>query len=250
MNQNSETGGPFERLVVLGESTVEGGGWIQWPGERFSDILWKQLETAQEKPIAYHNAGVGASVISPASPGYEASTKPSAAERLDDEVIAKKPDLLVIAYGLNDMRAGMPHADFRVELEKIIGRIKERINPLIVIVNVYHMSAYHYYPPFDKGSVQKTQEYNTMLLYLASENKCVYADVWDSEKQKDFLIHPDTVHANKVGNMIIANKVFEAVIQESPGILKNVNKRDAGTDWTKGCLKIQKQSVEKSHKSY
>ena len=250
MNQKLIPMGPFERLVVLGESTVEGGGWIQGPEERFSDILWKQLETAQEQTINYHNAGVGASVISPASPGYDASTKPSAAERLDDEVIAKNPDLLLIAYGLNDMRAGMPHADFRLELEKIINRIKERINPMIVIVNVYHMSAYHYYPPFDKGSLEKTQQYNAMLEAVAHENKFVYADIWAAEGQRDHLINPDTVHANKVGNMIIANKIFEAIVLAAAGIVDNVNKRDATTKWTKGCLKIQQQSVEKSHKSY
>ena len=250
MNQEFILKGPFERLVVLGESTVEGGGWIQSPEERFADILWKMVELAQEQSVEYHNAGVGASVISPASPGYEASIKPSAAERLDDEVIAKNPDLLVIAYGLNDMRAGMPQADFRAELKKIINRIQERINPLIVIVNVYHMSAYHYYPPFDKGSLEKTQQYNAMLKAFAHENKFVYADIWEAEGQKDHLINPDTVHANKVGNRIIANKIFEAIVQAAPGIADNVNNRDATTEWTKGCLKIQNQSVEKSHKSY
>jgi lysophospholipase L1-like esterase len=148
------------------------------------------------------------------------------------------------------MRAGMPHADFRLELEKIIARIQEQINPTIVIVNVYHMSAYHYYPPFDKGSVENTQQYNAMLEAFAHEHGFVYADIWQAEGQKDYLINPDTVHANKVGNMIIANKIFEAIVLAAPGISDNVQKRDATTEWTKGCLKIQKQSVEKSHKSY
>jgi len=145
--------GPIKRMVVLGESTVEGGGWLAEPAERWPDLLWHQLEQAQEQSINYYNAGLGASVISPQSPGYEASIKPSAAERLDGQVIANKPDLLVIAYGLNDMRAGMPVAAFIEELRKIIIRIRKLLHPLIVLANVYHMSAYQYYPP----SVQTPQ---------------------------------------------------------------------------------------------
>ncbi len=238
MKQKSIPPGPFESLVVFGESTVEGGGWLTGPEERWADIFWHHLVQAQEKPISYHNAGLGASVISPRSPGYQTSIKPSAAERLDQEVISFNPDLVIIAYGLNDMRAGMPLSEFKVELDKIVKQIRKRINPLIVIVNIYHMSAFHYYPPFDKGSTDKTREYNAMLLEFAEENNCIYADVWSAEGQRDYLIHPDTVHANKVGNMLIANKVFESVIQAAPGILTNVEKRDADTQWTRQCFNI------------
>ena len=249
MKKTAVPAGPFKRLVVLGESTVEGGGWLASPDERWADLLWRHLEQAQELPIVYHNAGVGASVISPKSPGYESSIKPSAAERLDQEVIAKKPDLLVIAYGLNDMRAGMTVRLFLSELEAVITRIRNKLNPFIVLVNVYHMSAYHFYPPFDKGSISKTRQYNLALRNFAEQRHCVYADIWQSEAQKDYLVHPDTVHANKVGNMVIANKVFEAIVQAAPGIVNRVQKRDSKTIWTKNCRLQQQSAVEKSHDS-
>ncbi len=242
--------GPFKTLVVLGESTVEGGGWLSGPEERWADLLWKLLEQAQEEPMAYHNAGVGASVISPRSPGYEASIKPSASERLQEEVIAHNPDLVVVAYGLNDMRGGMSVADFKEELVAILDRIDESNDAMIVIANVYHQSAYCYYPPFDKGSVAKTDQYNRMLGQLAKQRGCVYADIYSAEGQKDFLIHPDAVHANKVGNIIIANKVFEAIVLASPGITKNVAERDADTEWTRQIKDWQAKTVEKSHQSY
>jgi lysophospholipase L1-like esterase len=250
MKQKSLPQGPFNSLVVFGESTVEGGGWLTGPEERWADIFWHQLEHAQEMTVSYHNTGLGASVISPSSPGYQSSIKPSAAERLDQEVISFNPDLVIIAYGLNDMRAGMPRADFNVELKKIVDRIRDCGNPLIIIVNVYHMSAYHFYPPFGKGSTGKTRDYNTMLVEFAEENNCVYADVWSAEGQKDYLVHQDTVHANKVGNMLIANKVFESVIQAAPGILNNVEKRDADTQWTRQCFNIREKGIEESHHSF
>ena len=241
--------GPFKSLVVLGESTVEGGEWLSGPEERWADILWKLLETAQEEPLIYHNAGIGASVISPNSPGYEASVKPSAAERLQEEVISQNPDLVVVAYGLNDMRSGMNVSAFKEDMEEIIDRIQGSNHPLIVIANVYHMSAYKYYPPFDKGSVAKTRKYNQMLKRLAVEKGCLYADVWSAEGQMDSVIHQDTVHANKVGNMLIAHKVFECIVHAAPGITNNVNKRNANTEWTRNCLALQAEGEEKRHAS-
>jgi len=242
--------GPFRQLVVLGESTVEGGGWLAGPEERFADLLWKQLEHAQEQPLAYHNAGVGASVISPNSPGYGPSIKPSAAERFEEEVIAKDPDLIVIAYGLNDMRGGMSVADFKTELFAILDRIDEATNAMVVIVNVYHQSAYCHYAPFDKGGVAVTLEYNRMLEQLAADRGYVYADIYAAEGQADHIVHCDTVHANKVGNMILAHKVFEAIVLASPGITKNVHERDATTDWTQHIKGWQAKGVEPSHQSY
>lgn len=124
MKPNNILQGPFNTLVILGESTVEGGGFLAKPSERWADILWQAIEYAQEQPLQYFNAGIGGSVISPRSPGYAASVKPSAAERLDQEVNARKPDLVVIAYGLNDMRAGMNVQEFKEEYQKLLDRIR------------------------------------------------------------------------------------------------------------------------------
>jgi len=233
MNSTDLPDGPFKFLVVLGESTVEGGGWLSDPKERWADILCNLLEHAQEAPLSCHNAGIGASVISPNSPGYEASAKPSAAERLEDEILSRNPDLVVIAYGLNDMRAGMSLSAFRSEMEQITERIQESCKAMIVIVNVYYQSAYHYYPPFDKGSVSRTKEYNQMLVELAASRGLVHADVYSAEGEKDFLIHQDCVHENKLGNMLIAHKVCEAIVLSSPGIARNMQERNSSTSWTK-----------------
>ena len=249
MQNTNKTEGPFDSLVVLGESTVEGGGWLAKTEERWADILADLIQRAQEQPLRYYNAGIGASVIAPSSPGYQASTKPSASERFDQEVITHKPDLVVIAYGLNDMRAGMPLELFRNEMEDMICRLRKVLSPMIVLGNIYHMSAYNFYPPFDKGSVETTKQYNAMLLDVAKANDCVYADVWQAEGQCDYVINPDTVHANKIGNMLIAHKVFEAIVHASSGIAKNIQERDNNTEWTRRARCRQTQCVENSHKS-
>ena len=239
MSKKPRPRGPFTSLVVFGESTVAGGGWLKATEERWADVLHILLEHAQEAPLAYHNAGLGASVISPGSPGYEASVKPSAAERLLDDVMAHAPDLLVIAYGLNDMRAGMDVQDFQHETSGIIDRVRQSLSPLIVIANVYHMPAYEYYAPFDQGSLMDTRVYNQMLSELAAQQGCAYADVWAAQGQRDYVVHPDTVHANKIGNMLIAHKVFEAIVHAAPGIASNVAERDAGTEWARKTARMR-----------
>ena len=111
---------PFKRLVILGESTVQGGPWLRREADRFADVLVRLINACQDEPIEYFNKGIGANAISPRSPGYEASAKPSALERYRDDVIAREPDLFILCYGLNDMRAGMPLEDFREDMAAII----------------------------------------------------------------------------------------------------------------------------------
>ena len=240
--------GPFHRLVVLGESTVEGGGWVQNVQERWADLLAHWLEYCQEQPLEYHNAGLGASVLSTKSAGYEASRKPSAAERLQKQVIARDPDLLVIAYGLNDMRFGMQADAFRIEYECLLDDIERQINPRIVIVNVYHQTGLGWYPPADQGSDEALAQYNDMLRQVAAGRRYIHADVWAAQGRCDWLVHNDGVHANKVGNLLIANRVLEAIIHACPGVARNLQQRDERTPWANNAQSFRHKVVEPVHR--
>ena len=120
---------PFKRLVILGESTVEGGGWLHQREDRYGDVLVRLINACQKEPIEYHNKGIGANAISPRSPGYAQSRKPSALERYHKDVIDLQPDLFILAYGLNDMRAAMPLSDFRADMATIIGDVQKACSP-------------------------------------------------------------------------------------------------------------------------
>jgi lysophospholipase L1-like esterase len=244
MERKDYSAKPFKRMVILGESTVEGGGWVNNNSERYADILVELINSYQEEPMEYINQGIGASVISPKSPGYEASRKPSAIERYKEAVIAQTPDLFVLAYGLNDMRAGMDPDAFKEEMAKIIRDVKATCHPVIVLVNVYHMTAFNSYPPFDKGSLNDTNVYNGIIRELAEENDCLLADVWEAEGQADWLINPDGVHANALGNRLIANRIFEVLAQNCSGLSVKIQKRDADTKWVRDTTRIRYQKIE------
>ncbi len=226
-------GEPFHRVVVMGESTVEGGGWLAAKEERYADVLVRLITEAQGEPVEYFNKGIGSNVISPKSPGYKKSRKPSALERYKTDVIAHRPDLLVLAYGLNDMRAGMEVKTFISELETIVRDVKAACDPVIVLVGVYYMPRYDWYPPFDRGGAPATAVYNRAIRDLARRTGCLYADAYRAEGRADWVVHQDSVHANKIGNLLIANEIFQVLATRCSGLSKAVNHQNEDTTWTR-----------------
>jgi len=227
---------PFKRLVILGESTVEGGGWLHRIEDRFADVFVRLVNECQERPMEYFNKGIGANSISPRSPGYEASIKPSALERYRRDVIELEPDLFILCYGLNDMRAAMPVEEFIEDMAIIIRDVRDACAPLIVLTTIYYMTGWKSYPPFDRGSPDLAQAYNACIRELAEEYGCVLADVASAEGGADWVIHYDGVHANKVGNLLVAHRLFEAVAQHASGLAEREFKTHRDTEWTKGTL--------------
>ena len=231
MFQKDYDAAEFKRLVILGESTVEGGSWLHSPDQRFADVLVRLINLCQEVPVEYFNEGIGASVISPRSPGYDASRKPSAIERYKERVIGRTPDLFILCYGLNDMRCGTPLELFVEDMETIIVDVKAACDPVTVLTTVYHMTGFDRYTPFDLGNVEATRRYNVAIAGLAEKHDCILADVWAAEGFADHVIHQDGVHANAVGNLLIAHKVFEAIAQNCSGLSARTRSHDAQTDW-------------------
>ena len=232
---------PFKRLVILGESTVAGGagGWLQSDDQRYADVVVQLINACQDRPIEYYNKGIGANAISPRSPGYAESVKPSALERYRKDVIDLNPDLFILAYGLNDMRADMPIKDFREDMATIIRDVKKACAPMIVLTTVYYMTGWKSWPPYDKGGVELTLKYNECIQGLADEFDCVIADVWSAEGGADWLLHYDGVHANKVGCLLIGHRIFEAIAQHASGLTNQTFAQIRGTKWSQ--MTIQKR---------
>jgi lysophospholipase L1-like esterase len=241
---------PFQRLVILGESTVQGGPWLQRVGDRYADVLVRLLNACQDKPVEYHNKGIGANAISPRSPGYEKSVKPSALERYKTDVIALKPDLFILCYGLNDMRAAMPIEDFRADMATIIRDVKQACSPLTILTTVYYMTGWKSFPPYNKGSIELTLRYNDCIRGLAAEFGCILADVWSSEGGADWLIHYDGVHANQVGNMVIAHRIFEAIAQHASGLTNQTLEQERDTNWSHDTMRMRSEAGDPFKKSW
>jgi len=203
---------PFEILLTLGESTTAGMCATQ-PERRWTNVLASLISEFQGQPVQLINKGISANSISPRSPGYEASAKPAALERLERDVLAYRPDLFVCAYGLNDMRCRMHPEDFREDLRAVVRTVRQHCHPVTVLTTVYHMTGWERYAPFDQGSPEATALYNLVIAQVAQQEGAILADIHTAQGGADWMIHPDGVHANDLGHRIIAHRIFEALAQ-------------------------------------
>ena len=224
---------PFKTMVIMGESTVEGGPWLTNIEDRWADVVARLINRCQSSPMKYYNKGIGANAISPRSPGYASSAKPSALERYRKDVIDLTPDLFVLCYGLNDMRAAMDVDEFSEDMQTIIGDVNDACSPMTVLTTIYYMTGWKSYPPYDKGSFELTRIYNDAIRKLAEKNGCILSDVWDAEGGADWLINPDGVHANFIGNLIIGHRVFRDIAINCSCLTDATFDRIKDTQWVR-----------------
>lgn len=207
----------FVKLVTLGESTTA-GGWSSCRQRCWAEQLARLINEFQRVPVELVNVGIGANVISTKSPCYEISGKPAASERLDKHVIAHEPDLLVISYGLNDARGGTPINMFCDEMSAIIERVREKIQPLIVLPGPYFMVDFDMGSGFGKAGLETFHQYNDAIRQVASRRDCLFVDLLAAYDDAHWLVHHDGVHANDLGHRVVANEIFKVLASKCSGL--------------------------------
>ena len=213
----------FKKMVALGESTTA-GGWSSSRDRCWVSQLGKIINDFQAQPMEVVNNGIGANVISTRSPCYPYSGKPAANERLDKHVIEHRPDLLIISYGLNDARGGTPLDLFATELEKIIERVRQELDPppLILLLGPYFMTDFAAgNSRWFHGSLDKFREYNLRTEQVAVKNSCLFVDLLSAYGDATWMVHRDGIHANDLGHMIVATEIFQALAQNCSGLAKS-----------------------------
>jgi len=201
----------FKIMVAIGDSITAGAcassrdkSWVH----RLS-LLINEFQSIQ---VNYFNVGIGGNVISTKSQAYEYSTKPAGNERIERDILAYKPDLLLMGYGFNDMRGGTSLQVFCEELDSFVEKIRKKIQPLILILGPYYYSNFERGVGFwDHGNIEGLYEYNRMMYSFAEQNNCLFADLLEVYNQTDWLVHNDGVHPNDIGHAVIANKVFQTL---------------------------------------
>lgn len=205
---------PVRRMVALGESTTLGASASSIEKCWVSQVA-ALLEEFQGSKIEVINQGIGSNVLTPECPSYEYSVKPSALERLDDELLDLQPDLILLSYGLNDSRGGTPVHVFRRAYQELIDRIRARSQALIVLLNTFyvHEVVFHHCVHWEESDYPVAELFNLVIQQLAEANDLILADVYSAEAGVDWVIDPDHVHPNDLGHRLIANRVFEAIVR-------------------------------------
>jgi lysophospholipase L1-like esterase len=216
----------FHTMVALGESTTA-GGWSTSPDRCWVPVLGALINDFQSAPMAVINTGIGANVISTRSPSYGDSGQPAADERLERHVLVHQPDLLIISYGLNDARGGTPVDLFRERLVELVDRVRQVIQPVIVLLGPYYMTDFTVGgPPWSHADLPLFHRFNQTIAEVSAEQDTLFVDVLAANGGTQWMVHYDGVHQNDLGHRIVANRIFEVLAQHCSCLANKTRKAE------------------------
>ena len=204
---------PIRKIVAFGDSVTYGISASR-PERCWVNRLTRMLEEYQESPIQVINQGLCGNIISRDCGAYEIAAKPVGLERMQQDVIDYRPDLVLIAFGLNDARGGATVEEFAQGYQCMIDQLRKALpDATLVAVNLYYMheSFYTSCEGWTHSSYALTDQFNEVIEQLAEKNELLYADVYAAQKGVDWAVCADHCHPNDLGHLLIANRVFEAI---------------------------------------
>lgn len=164
-------------IVCFGTSITRGAPYVP-EGDTYPAVLERRLNRRLRPD------GIAVSVINSGVPGENTV---EGLARIDADVLAHRPDLAVIEFACNDVRYE-PHkrvelADFRVNLEKMVARIREVCTEIIIctptpIVDAFHVYSQQvdFYAPWG-GCNNALMEYDEVIREVADDLELVLCDL-------------------------------------------------------------------------
>lgn len=217
----------FRTLITLGES-ITAGGWASCRERSWPQQLTRMINEVQRLPLQLVNVGIGANMISSRSPGYRYGSKPAAAERLETHVLNNNangapvvPDLLIIAYGMNDAAGGTPVKQFIDDLSQIVDRTRAKHDVLIVLAGPYLAIDFKIGGPgLDRADLKSYHQFNDATRSLAKRKDCLFADLLAAFDNAPWMVHRDGVHSNDLGHRVVANTLFNLLAANCSGLAR------------------------------
>jgi isoamyl acetate esterase len=195
-----------ERIVFLGDSITQGG------------VGPKGYVTLIKTALAEKHKDLGIEVI---GAGISGNKVPDLQKRLEKDVLAKKPSLVVIYIGINDVwhgekdpAKGTPKDKFEAGLKEIIGKIQAG-GARVVLCTPSVIGE-------KKGGANKLDplldEYSEVSRKVAAETKSQLCDLRkafvdyltknNAEDKDQKVLTTDRVHLNEAGNKLVADTIL------------------------------------------
>jgi len=190
------------RILAYGDSITAGGdatapGLIFW--ERWADALRQKYPRATIETV---NGSTGG------------DSTVQGLQRLPEKVLAQKPDVVLIGFGMNDHnRGGVPPAAFAENLRTMIDRVRADTGAEIVLFSAFPPNPKWHYGTHNMAAYAAATE------AAARERHCAFADVyhlWEQfagKKKPEDLLGNNINHPNDFGHWIY----FQALVaMDSP----------------------------------
>jgi len=177
------------KIIVFGDS-ISTGGEVTEPRFAFYERFKKSLQEKYPKSkITMENGSTGG------------DTTRHGLERLNDKVLTRKPDLVIVGFGMNDHNINfVAPKEFHKNLKSIVKQIKNKTGADVLL--------YSTFPPNPEwnASSHNMKAYAEATKKVAKETKSAYADVYsiwkNALKRKDppSLLNNNINHPNNFGH--------------------------------------------------
>lgn len=181
------------KIVAFGDSITAGGDateprLIYW--QRWADGLQQRYPQARVDAI---NGATGG------------DSTPQGLHRLQEKVIAQKPDLVLLGFGMNDHNIGgfgTPLPAFGVNLGTLIDRIRKETGAEVIVLSTFPPNPKWHYGSHNMEAYAKATE------KVAREKGCAYVDVYqnwvaiEAKKKPEDLLANNINHPNDFGHWI------------------------------------------------
>lgn len=204
-------------MLVLGDS-IAWGMCASRPDHAWAEAAATQVRAFGSPSLELANRGIRANVISPGNPSYQHSARPSLMERYRQECLDLQPDLVIVAEGVNDMRAGMPLADYRADLEAISRDILEIIQGRLVLIGMYpqrHGQGANdplAFPHWSRWQPGDLTAFNEAIRAVAATAGALFVDALATLARADLTLDSDGCHLNDLGHRLVGNALFRELM--------------------------------------
>jgi lysophospholipase L1-like esterase len=198
-----------DKIVFLGDSITQGGGGP------------KGYVTLIKNALAEKHKDLGIEVI---NAGISGNKVPDLQRRLDKDVIARKPTLVVIYigindvwHGLNDPAKGTSKEKFEEGLKEIIGKIQSAGASVVLctptVIGEKTGGGNKADTRLDEYSDISRKIAKDLKLPLCDLRKAFVDNLKESNKENKErgVLTSDTVHLNEAGNRVVAETMLKTI---------------------------------------
>jgi lysophospholipase L1-like esterase len=177
---------PAQTIIAVGDSitkgdwdTAVGGGWV-------TRLHGKLRRTYPGTAFAVRNAGV------------DGDTTAGVLARLERDVLAPRPSLVIVSIGTNDFTARVPPRTFAAQLHLLVGRLRGAPSaPVVVLASMLPFAG------LTRAQLAAERAYNDIIRRTAAATHVGYLDLFDmwlalGESYLHLLRH-DSKHPNPLG---------------------------------------------------
>jgi lysophospholipase L1-like esterase len=140
--------------------------------------------------------------------GVAGDTAAGMKRRLERDVLPRRPTLVALSVGINDVLRRVPAADYEADVTAISARLKREGIPMLLLTPTI-------LGPRHAEAEQRLADYVETLRRLASREKYAVAEVHarmrDARAAGRELLEPDQVHLTFEGYRIMARAVLDAL---------------------------------------